>query len=249
MSDPVIEERIDIASEEEAQENAQVLRDLGWTVEVEQQDDGKWMFRAYPPDFGSTEPAKNPKDAETPPTDDPPIPPPAGGVKGLLDFIARFESGGNYNAYFRRANNSNDPRLTSMLLSSVVDWQRNYVRSGSPSSAAGRYQIIRKTLQGLIRDNNLDARILRFNADVQDTLAVTLLKGRGLEKFQAGSLSVVAFAKNVAMEWASMPVLAPTTGHRGQSLQAGQSYYAGDGLNKSLVGIASYRRAIEGARS
>lgn len=245
MAADVIEERFGIATEQEAQDLAVTMRLNGWACEVEQEEDGTWMVRAYPPGFGSTDPAENPKEPEDGAHDSPPVDPAPGGVQGLLDFIARFESGGNYNAYYARGNNQNDPRLTSMFVGNVIDWQRAYVRGGSPSSAAGKYQIIRKTLQSLVRDLNLDARTVRFNSAVQDALALHLLKGRGLDKYLAGTLSTTGFAKNVAMEWASMPVIASTTGHKGQALVAGQSYYANDGLNKSLVGVASYRRAIE----
>jgi hypothetical protein len=248
MAGEVIEERIGIASEQEAQDLAAVLQLNGWATEVEQGDIGTWLVRAYPPGFGSTAPAENEKVSETPPQDDPPNFNP-GNAQGLLDFIARFESGGNYNAYYAHGNNNNDPRLTSMLIGNVIDWQRTYVRGGSPSSAAGKYQIIRKTLQSLVRDLNLDATTVRFNASVQDSLAMQLLKGRGLKKYQDGNVSTEAFAKNVAMEWASMPVIASTTGNNGQLLVAGQSYYANDGLNKSLVGVASYRQAIKSVKA
>lgn len=249
MSDPIIE-RFDIASEQEAMDFATVLELGGKTCEVEAQSNSLWMVRAYPAGFGSTEPAKNEKTPEEPPIETPiPEDPPTGGVQGLLDFLGKFESGNNFNAYFAHARNDNDPRLTSMLLGSVVDWQREFVRGGSPSSAAGKYQIIRPTLQTLIRDMNLDATRVRFSSDTQDAMARHLLKRRKLDDYIAGQLSTEAFALNIAKEWASMPVIAAVRGSKGHMLQPGQSYYAGDGLNKSLVGIESYRRALEGARA
>ena len=42
------------------------------------------------------------------------------------------------------------------------------------------------------------------------------------------------FGKRLAQEWASFPVLAGTKGAK-RTVARGQSYYAGDGLNKSLV--------------
>lgn len=45
---------------------------------------------------------------------------------------------------------------------------------------------------------------------------------------------MVAFAKGLAQEWASFPVLVDCRGaHR--DIKRGQSFYAGDGLNKALV--------------
>lgn len=50
----------------------------------------------------------------------------------------------------------------------------------------------------------------------------------------AGKISRTEFGKRLAQEWASFPVLAPVQGaHR--KLKRGQSYYAGDGVNKALV--------------
>jgi len=42
------------------------------------------------------------------------------------------------------------------------------------------------------------------------------------------------FALNLAKEWASFPVLAETFGQK-RKVTRGQSYYAGDGVNKALV--------------
>lgn len=244
-----IRERFDIATKEDADNMAIFLTERGWTCEVMQEPNLLWMVRAYHADFGSTERAENQKTPETPPVETPiPEAPPTGGVQALLDYLGRAESNNNYNAYYAHAGNKDDPRLTSMLLGNVVDWQRNFVRGGSPSSAAGKYQIIRRTLQGLIAEMNLDATRVRFNSEVQDAMARHLLKRRKLDDYQARRITTEAFALNIAMEWASMPVISAVKGSRGFTLEPGQSYYAGDGLNKSLVGIDSYRRALEAAR-
>lgn len=50
----------------------------------------------------------------------------------------------------------------------------------------------------------------------------------------AGKISRTEFGKRLAMEWASFPVLTVCKGAHRQ-LNRGQSYYAGDGLNKALV--------------
>ena len=50
------------------------------------------------------------------------------------------------------------------------------------------------------------------------------------------------------MEWASFPVLADTKGAT-RSIKAGQSYYAGDGLNKALVSPAAVRQELAKARA
>ncbi len=53
------------------------------------------------------------------------------------------------------------------------------------------------------------------------------------------------------MEWASLPVLADSQGDR-QRIRRGQSYYAGDGLNRALCGRKSWKpcfAAVAGSRS
>ncbi len=50
----------------------------------------------------------------------------------------------------------------------------------------------------------------------------------------SGQIGVTEFGKRLAQEWASFPVLAATKGQK-RTVQRGQSYYAGDGLNKALV--------------
>src|SRR5690606_17255968 len=74
----------------------------------------------------------------------------------------------------------------------------------------------------------------KLDSNLQDRLGYHLLKRRGYEEFAAGKIGAVEFGKRLAQEWASLPVLTATQGaHR--KLKRGQSYYAGDGLNKSLT--------------
>ncbi|MBX8785507.1 glycoside hydrolase family 104 protein, partial [Ochrobactrum sp. GRS2] len=98
---------------------------------------------------------------------------------------------------------------------------------------SGGYQFMRKTLQDLSRELRLNGRQI-FDPDLQDRLCYHLLKRRGYEEFMAGTISMTEFAKRLAMEWASFPVLAATKGQH-QQLKRGQSYYDGDALNKALV--------------
>ncbi|MQX98900.1 hypothetical protein GHK03_23080, partial [Sinorhizobium medicae] len=73
-----------------------------------------------------------------------------------------------------------------------------------------------------------------FTPDLQDRLAYKLLLRRGYAEFIVGKISLVEFAENLAKEWASFPVLAAMKGSE-REIRRGQSYYAGDGLNKALV--------------
>lgn len=107
---------------------------------------------------------------------------------GILDLIARRESGGDYNATLDNGRWTGGPRnLTSMTLAQVRALQdqmlanpenRAMYGDGLGSSALGRYQIVGKTLEGLINELGLDRNAL-YDEEMQDMLAKVLLKRRG----------------------------------------------------------------------
>ena len=161
----------------------------------------------------------------------------------LLTLIASKESGGNYNAFFGNSNNQTDPKFTEMSIRDVRAWQDAFVASGARSSAVGKYQIIRKTLDGLISKLSLDTSNL-FDENMQDRLALQLLVGRQLDKYLSGVISRTKFGNFLAMEWASFPVLSAIQGkHRAVSRSL--SYYAGDGLNRAHVDPADVEVALD----
>lgn len=161
------------------------------------------------------------------------IPP---GAAILLRFIYKTETGKTppmcYEVIYAHKQHKLDKPLTSMTLDEVVAAQRTWSRHHG-SSAAGAPQFIRKTLRGLIAELGLLGS-QRFTQDLQDRLAYHLLKRRGYEKFMSGRMSKTEFAKQLACEWASFPVLKGTQGQKCY-VARGQSYYAGDRLNKALV--------------
>ena len=155
--------------------------------------------------------------------------------RSLLDTVGQGESSGNYNAYYGHSNNQ-DPRFTDMTIAQVLQWQDEYVRQGSPSSAVGRYQIMRSTLTGLVQRLNLDTASL-YDEAMQDRLAIALFERRGALDFVSDKLSRQQFAANIAMEWAALPRAV------GQNPQ--DSYYAGDGLNESRVSLDEVLKSID----
>lgn len=208
---------------------------------------GGWAYRWYPDGLDLGEPALNAAERPAPTLiddDPPPVPGSGDPLRALLDFIAKYESGGNYDAYYAHARNTSDPKLTAMTIADVRKFQERYVAEGSASSAAGRYQIIRKTLDSLVASLNISARRTNFDRVSQDSMAMALLHGRGLKRFQAGGMSVEWFAHELAKEWASMPVLEATQGSV-RRVTVGQSYYAGDGLNRAHARPENFRAVIE----
>jgi hypothetical protein len=146
--------------------------------------------------------------------------------KILLDYIARFESRGNYNAYFAHGKNTED--ISGNTVDGILNWMGERVRAGAKSSATGRYQFIKKTLIMLKEQMNLSGKE-KFTPELQDELALQLLKNRGYLDYMKGKISANEFGHRLACEWASLP--SPKLGH---------GVYDGDGLNRSLTSVADF---------
>jgi muramidase (phage lysozyme) len=168
------------------------------------------------------------------------------GAAVLLDFIAQPESAGRYDVIFGHHERELSVPITSMtieqLLSAQIGWGRKW-----KSSAAGRYQIVQTTLAGLVKQGIVRHADL-FNPDNQDRLGYALLKQRGYADFMARKMPLPTFALHLAQEWASMPVLVACKGASRQ-IEPGQSYYAGDNLNKALVTAPAFEAALTLAHS
>ncbi|MDX0251138.1 hypothetical protein GOC31_20795 [Sinorhizobium meliloti] len=159
------------------------------------------------------------------------------GAAILLDFVRETEVGrsdrASYDVIYGHNQDKLPKPLTAMTYGEIVDAQAKWSKRFG-SSAAGGYQFMRKTLQDLSKQILSISGSDRFTPDLQDRLAYKLLVRRGYAEFIVGKISLVQFAENLAKEWASFPVLAATKGSERQ-VRRGQSYYAGDGLNKALV--------------
>lgn len=156
----------------------------------------------------------------------------------LLDFIYRTETGKPRPACYEVIYGHNQGKLkkplTAMTIGEIVDlgpsWHKRF-----GSSAAGAPQFMRATLIGLAKDFPADINgSTLLDGEMQDRLGYALLQRRGYQAFLLGRISRTEFGKRLAMEWASFPVLAPCQGSE-RAVHRGQSYYAGDGLNKALV--------------
>lgn len=153
-------------------------------------------------------------------------------ARRLLDFIGSKEAPRGYDTVYANRMDRMPKPLTSMTVDEVIA-QGQWRTDNFGSSAAGRYQFMRKTLSGLKRTERLTGREVMTPA-LQDRLGYALLVQRGFTRFMAGSLSVAGFGLALAQEWASFPVLAATKGAHRQ-VKRGQTYYLGDGLNKVLA--------------
>ncbi|WP_313665755.1 peptidoglycan-binding protein [Shinella sp.] len=168
------------------------------------------------------------------------------GAALLLVFIyeteTKTEPPACYNVIYGHNQDKLPKPLTSMTLAEVQKAQSTWTRRFK-SSAAGAAQFMRATLKGLIEELNLSTS-QKFGGDLQDRLGYHLLKRRGYEEFMARKISRAEFGKRLAMEWASFPVLKATKGAK-LNVKRGQSYYAGDGLNKALVAPAVVEAVLD----
>jgi conjugal transfer mating pair stabilization protein TraG len=152
----------------------------------------------------------------------------------LLNTIAKGESRGNYNAYFGNADNV-EVKFTDMSIADVMKWQHDYIAHGSPSSAVGKYQIIRPTLATLVQTLHVNPNA-KFDKPMQDRMAVALLEKRGAIDYMENKLTREQFAANLAKEWAALPKI---TG-----ADANKSYYASDGINASHISTNEIFKAL-----
>lgn len=170
----------------------------------------------------------------------------ASGMAGLLALLRRVESGGDYNIVWGGiAKKDRPPRpLTTMTVNEVLAWQDS-IDPRYRSEAAGAYQFLEDTLRLLVRLGLVNGNA-KFNVPTQDAAAVARMRQqRGLDRYLAGKMSAEDFGQEIAKEWASMPAI--TRDRRGRPA-TGQSYYAGDGLNKSLVTRAELMSAVRGLK-
>ena len=107
--------------------------------------------------------------------------------EAIKEVIASRESGGDYNVVY----GGKKMPLTEMTIGEVIRWQEEQAEAGAKSTAAGKYQIIAKTMKDLARRNPKDfGEDKLFDAAAQEWAANTLLARRGWEDFELGKKSV-----------------------------------------------------------
>jgi len=157
----------------------------------------------------------------------------------LLELIKEKESyGGNYNILARDKPDS-DRKLTNMTLRELVAYQKR-----NNDKAAGAYQFKPDTIRMLMKNMGLK-NTDKFTPALQERMGNKLLDYRGYGAYERGEIPPEEFARNIAQEWASFPVIAneqyvnPVGGAQ-RNLQEGRSYYKGKGTNKSLFSPKEY---------
>ena len=157
-------------------------------------------------------------------------------AKKILDFIGGLEAPQGYDQYFGDNPHAPPKPLTKMTIREVIDWQRESTEiHGSYSSAAGRYQIIRSTLRGLINKGIVSENDL-FDEGIQDALGMELMREKGYDRWRRGQMSPIEFGNRLAGTWAALPQLSGDN--------VGKSVYAGDSVNKALTSTHAFLEVL-----
>ena len=145
---------------------------------------------------------------------------PGGAEAALFDLIALAEAGpAGYDAVQHGARILPPRRPTAMTVGEILDWIA--ATPGQPH-AIGRYQIVPGTLRPLLARHGI-GREARFDAALQDRLALSLLADAGYGAFRDGTLSRRAFMQNLAEIWAGLPTA------------SGKSHYHGYAGNRATL--------------
>tara|TARA_B100001094_G_scaffold133648_1_gene129496 strand:+ start:6758 stop:8683 length:1926 start_codon:yes stop_codon:yes gene_type:complete len=139
----------------------------------------------------------------------------------ILNVIGKGEGG-----YTSIAPGDQNPNLTSM----TIEEASKAVGLDGGKGAIGRYQLTDPIRQAT--EAGLDVKTDLFNSENQDKIAISLIKARGITADMIINNPNEA-AKRLAMEFAGIPVLAPTQGYLGNPIERGQSFYSGYNGNKA----------------
>ncbi len=176
---------------------------------------------------------------------------------GLLPLLAKGESKDpNQLVYPKKEFKGIAPTtapLTTMTIKEVIEKQTEMQVSGRyPSTAVGKYQMIKTTLQGAVEKLGLDLNS-KFDESMQDRIYQEYLiskKRPAVEAFISGKSDNLELAQiELAKEFASFPVPKDMTiknkdGKTIRTLKKGQSYYAGDGVNKAHISVEESARGL-----
>lgn len=144
----------------------------------------------------------------------------------VLDLIGSVEAPQGYNQVYSGVRVTPPAPLTTMTVREVLAWQREASRT-AVSSAAGRYQVIRATLENQVTRGvvSLDDR---FDRRTQDRIGRALLDATG---YRNGSTDP-AVANRISGVWAALP--------RVSGPGRGVSTYEGVAGNHALLTAESF---------
>lgn len=154
----------------------------------------------------------------------------AGGVPGNMGG----ESGGRYDAVIGDAHSTID--LAQLDLAGIYALMANLLRNGEPSTAIGRYQFIRATLQSLAKAIPLSTK---FTPELQDKLAIELMNTAcRYQAWRTSKIDDATFLHLLSTQWASLP----------DPQKGGKSHYDGVGPNHASTTLKACYAMLSAAR-
>ena len=159
--------------------------------------------------------------------------------KPILDLIAKYEAvGGSYDSIYP---SRTKPGLSKMTIAEADSWQAS-TASSRGSAAAGRYQFMNIKHQAAYAGIGSNAI---FSPENQDKMAIALIEKKRKVTYDLMQKNPDEAMIRLGMEWAALPMPKAMRGHK-RMVNAGQSYYAGDGKNKAGASIKEVRDAMKG---
>ena len=152
--------------------------------------------------------------------------------QSLGDIISSHE--GTYNDVNRGAAHgykSAKRNLTNMTVEQVMELQ-----DSKDFNAAGKPQVIRDTLKGLVKQGVIDPKAM-FNEKTQNDILVHLTEKRAGGYITGRHNNINASLDDISKEWASV-----------ENPYTGRSYYDKDGVNKAHTSAADVGKGLEQAR-
>jgi hypothetical protein len=146
----------------------------------------------------------------------------------MLDLIGSLEAPEGYNQVYGGVKLSPPRPITSMTVDEVLAWQRQASKT-AVSSAAGRYQVIRATLNNVV-DQGVVGRGELYSSATQDRIGKYLLSQAG---YRNGNSSDEVLNR-ISGVWAALPKVS--------GAGAGASTYEGFAGNHALIDAASYKK-------
>jgi uncharacterized protein YcbK (DUF882 family) len=136
--------------------------------------------------------------------------------------------------------------LTSMSIDEVLEYQKTKM-GGLPSTAAGKYQMIRGTLSEAKTSMGLSGSE-KFDPSMQDKIYQEYLTGKKrpkLQKYLSGQSEDIESAQlDLAKEFASVGVPYDIKNDKGRLIKKGESYYSGTAGNKASITPEQSRQAL-----
>lgn len=145
-------------------------------------------------------------------------------------FIRQHEATNDYDIYHDDIKSAPPRPLTQMTVGEVMAWQRSLGKV--TSTASGGYQIIQRTLRGLVNKYGIDRNAL-FDRQMQDHLADLLLLD-----CKEHLNNVVQYGNCIAYIWAALPLLSGPN--------VGKSAYDGIAGNRALTTTKDFMAMLQG---